>query len=236
MRTRTRSRTHAHEYSYSSTRVQVALDGISYVCMAPASIYLLCKLPADQGWDSSAKIYLAVMIPMTIAYPLYNFLIDVSGCVAERTRRSLFNVSRTTSCLRPPSDVSPTPLQPPSNLPLTCFQPAFNLLLIPSAHTQCPMYMERYAEDEAAGKVYFDFLPGLYDAAVTRNPTHHLEDWQVGFPYLLPPYSPLFLSLVSPALRPASGRHVLDERLLQRGRLVGHAHDVRAAAQDHEGR
>ena len=42
------------------------------------------------------------------------------------------------------------------------------------------MYMERYAEDEAAGKVYFDFLPGLYDAAVTRNPTHHLEDWQVG--------------------------------------------------------
>uniref|UniRef100_A0A7S2C3D1 Uncharacterized protein n=1 Tax=Florenciella parvula TaxID=236787 RepID=A0A7S2C3D1_9STRA len=98
--------------------IEVALDGISYVCMAPASIYLLCKLPADQGWDSSAKIYLAVMIPMTIAYPLYNFLID------------------------------------------------------------CPMYMERYAEDEAAGKVYFDFLPGLYDAAVTRNPTHHLEDWQ----------------------------------------------------------
>ena len=61
------------------------------------------------------------MIPMTIAYPLYNFLID------------------------------------------------------------CPMYMERYAEDEAAGKVYFDFLPGLVDAAVTRNPTHHLEDWQVGW-------------------------------------------------------
>ena len=77
----------------------MALDGISYVCMAPASIYLLCKLPADQGWDSSAKIYLAVMIPMTIAYPLYNFLIDVSGSVAERTRRSPFAVSRTTSCL-----------------------------------------------------------------------------------------------------------------------------------------
>lgn len=50
--------------------------------------------------------------------------------------------------------------------------PMYNFLI------DCPMYMERYYADEAAGKIYFDFLPGLYDAATTRNQTQQLEDWQ----------------------------------------------------------
>ena len=39
---------------------------------------------------------------------------------------------------------------------------------------------QRYADDEAAGKVYFDFWPGLRDAATTRHPTHELADWKAG--------------------------------------------------------
>ena len=38
--------------------------------------------------------------------------------------------------------------------------------------------MDRYRADEEAGKEYFDFLPGLRDAATTRVPTHALEDWR----------------------------------------------------------
>lgn len=51
------------------------------------------------------------------------------------------------------------------------------------------MYMERYYEDEAAGKQYFDFLPGLQDAATTRNLTHDLADWQADMFWMLAYFS-----------------------------------------------
>jgi hypothetical protein len=86
--------------------------------MFPASLYLWRHLPANQGWSSSsAKVFLAIMPLLCLAYPLYNFFVDV------------------------------------------------------------PMYMKRYHADQAAGKVYLHFLPGLKDAAATRHQTHLLKDW-----------------------------------------------------------
>lgn len=49
--------------------------------------------------------------------------------------------------------------------------PAYNFFI------DAPMYMERYRDDQAANKTYFDFLPGLYDAATTRVVSHRWDDW-----------------------------------------------------------
>lgn len=96
--------------------IEVFLDGVSYLVMAPAAVYLSLICPGGI-LESSAKTYLVAMSLICIVYPLYNFFLDV------------------------------------------------------------PMYLSRYQEDEAAGKVYFDFIDGLMDAATTRNKTHLLGDW-----------------------------------------------------------
>ena len=51
-------------------------DGLSYLAMAPASIYLWTRLSSDQSWRSSARIYLVVMSVLCLVCPLYNLLID----------------------------------------------------------------------------------------------------------------------------------------------------------------
>ena len=55
---------------------EVFLDGASFLCMAPASIYLLCRCPG-KICGSSGKIYLLVMSILCLAYPAYNFCVDV---------------------------------------------------------------------------------------------------------------------------------------------------------------
>jgi len=55
--------------------IEVVLDGISYLCMAPGAIYLLCKCPGTL-YSSSAKVFLALTSVICIAYPLYNFSVD----------------------------------------------------------------------------------------------------------------------------------------------------------------
>lgn len=97
--------------------IEVGLDGLSYLIMLPASIYLLLQCPGALT-ASSAKKYLAIMVPLTLLYPAYNFYIDA------------------------------------------------------------PMYMRRYAADQAAGKQYFSFIQGLEDAASRRIFTHNFNDWK----------------------------------------------------------
>mmetsp|Transcript_24606 Transcript_24606/g.59363 ORF Transcript_24606/g.59363 Transcript_24606/m.59363 type:complete len:293 (-) Transcript_24606:292-1170(-) len=41
-----------------------------------------------------------------------------------------------------------------------------------------PMYLRRYAADQAAGKQYFAFVFGLIDAAIRRVPTRSLASWE----------------------------------------------------------
>lgn len=55
--------------------IEVDLDALSYLIMLPASIYLFLLCPGSIT-GSSAKKFLAVMVPLTVLYPLYNFLID----------------------------------------------------------------------------------------------------------------------------------------------------------------
>ena len=58
-------------------------------------------------------------------------------------------------------------------LSVTCIvYPAYNFAV------DCPMYMSRYRADQAAGKQYLKFWPGLADAATRRVPTHNFDDWK----------------------------------------------------------
>lgn len=41
-----------------------------------------------------------------------------------------------------------------------------------------PMYYKLWKADQEAGKLYLPFWDGLYDAAVTRYPTHEWSDWK----------------------------------------------------------
>ena len=50
--------------------------------------------------------------------------------------------------------------------------PAYNFFV------DCPMYMRRYAADEARQKAYLPFIEGLRDAATRRVPTQRLADWR----------------------------------------------------------
>lgn len=47
-----------------------------------------------------------------------------------------------------------------------------------------PMYLTRWAADEAAGKVYFSFAEGLRDVASRRVITFALEDWRDEIPWM----------------------------------------------------
>ena len=96
--------------------IEVAIDALAYVCIAPAVFSLRARCPADAA--RSARLYCGVLSTYCVVFPLYNFFVDV------------------------------------------------------------PMYLQRYAADEAAGKVYLPFWRGLVDAATTRIPTHALEDWR----------------------------------------------------------
>jgi hypothetical protein len=55
--------------------IEVDVDALSYLIMLPASVYLLMLCPGHI-MASSAKKFLAVMVPLTVLYPLYNFFID----------------------------------------------------------------------------------------------------------------------------------------------------------------
>eukprot|EP00947_MAST-08B_sp_MAST-8B-sp1_P004484 g4484.t1 len=55
---------------------EVFVDGLSFLVMAPACIVLLCRCPG-KICASSAKIFLLVMSITTVAYPAYNFFVDV---------------------------------------------------------------------------------------------------------------------------------------------------------------
>lgn len=58
-------------------------------------------------------------------------------------------------------------------LAITCIAyPGYNWFV------DAPMYMRRYAADEAANKTYQQFLPGLMDAATRRVVTRRTEDWK----------------------------------------------------------
>lgn len=55
--------------------VEVLLDGLAFLVMAPAALYLWCKIPGSTC-GKSAKTYCAIMVPLCIIYPLYNILVD----------------------------------------------------------------------------------------------------------------------------------------------------------------
>ena len=63
-------------------RKQVVLDGISFLLLAPAALYLTHKCPGKFS-QSTAKIYLGVMCLVTTLYPLYNFVIDAPMYMAR---------------------------------------------------------------------------------------------------------------------------------------------------------
>jgi hypothetical protein len=60
----------------------VVLDGISFLLLAPAALYLTHKCPGKFS-QSTAKIYLGVMCLVTTVYPLYNFVIDAPMYMAR---------------------------------------------------------------------------------------------------------------------------------------------------------
>lgn len=129
--------------------IEVGLDGLSYLIMLPASIYLLLQCP-DALTASSAKKYLAIMVPLTLLYPAYNFYIDA------------------------------------------------------------PMYMRRYAADQAAGKQYFGFIQGLEDAASRRIFTHNFNDWKEDMSWMVLYFSVGALwgimQMYAPRLKPNSAK------------------------------
>lgn len=55
--------------------LEVILDGVSYLLMWPASMYMFCKCPG-RVLGSSGKTYLFVMIFLCLIYPAYNIFID----------------------------------------------------------------------------------------------------------------------------------------------------------------
>ena len=55
--------------------LEVILDGVSYLLMWPASMYMFCKCPG-RVLGSSGKTYLFVMILLCLIYPAYNIFID----------------------------------------------------------------------------------------------------------------------------------------------------------------
>merc|ERR1712006_59803 len=48
-----------------------------------------------------------------------------------------------------------------------------------------PIYLKRYAADQAAGKHYFPFFEGIMDSAVTRNVTRKTEDWSADMLWMI---------------------------------------------------
>lgn len=55
--------------------IEVDLDALSYLVMLPALVYLLILCPGSVT-QSSAKVFLVIMIPVTVLFPMYNFVID----------------------------------------------------------------------------------------------------------------------------------------------------------------
>lgn len=53
--------------------VEVILDGVAYLVMFPAVLRLLCQCPKQ---CTSGKVYLVVMLIVTLAYPYYNTFVD----------------------------------------------------------------------------------------------------------------------------------------------------------------
>eukprot|EP01062_Namystynia_karyoxenos_P066686 TRINITY_DN60610_c0_g1_i1.p1 TRINITY_DN60610_c0_g1~~TRINITY_DN60610_c0_g1_i1.p1 ORF type:complete len:329 (+),score=135.72 TRINITY_DN60610_c0_g1_i1:78-989(+) len=51
-------------------------------------------------------------------------------------------------------------------------------------HTDAPMYMQRYRDDQSHHKKYFKVIPGLEDAAMRRIPTHDYNDWKADLPWM----------------------------------------------------
>jgi hypothetical protein len=69
-----------------------------------------------------------------------------------------------------------------------------------------PMYLRRYAADQAAGKTYFPFWEGLVDAASRRIPTHALADWHADMLWMVGYFAlnPL-MSIAVAAAAPTTG-------------------------------
>lgn len=55
--------------------IEVLLDGLSFLCMAPGAICLFCKCPGSV-LSSTAKIFLAVTSILCVVYPCYNVFVD----------------------------------------------------------------------------------------------------------------------------------------------------------------
>jgi hypothetical protein len=74
--------------------IEVFLDGLSYVTMLPASLYLYRACPDKDAVWSSARVYLAVMPFMCSLYPLYNFLMECPMYMESTTptRRRAWNI------------------------------------------------------------------------------------------------------------------------------------------------
>ena len=63
----------------------------------------------------------------------------------------------------------------------------------------CPMYMRRYAADEARQKAYLPFIEGLRDAATRRVPTQRLADWREDMSWMVAyfTFNPLAATLLA---------------------------------------
>ena len=62
---------------------------------------------------------------------------------------------------------------------LTFLYPMYNFFI------DAPLYMRRYAADQAAGKHYFTFFQGLEDAATRRVFTHSYSDWKEDMSWMM---------------------------------------------------
>lgn len=62
--------------------VEVLLDGLSFLCMAPGAIYLFCKCPGHIH-SSTAKMFLAITSVLCVVYPCYNVFSDAPMYMAR---------------------------------------------------------------------------------------------------------------------------------------------------------
>ena len=89
-------------------------------------------------------------------------------------------------------------------VPLTLLYPAYNFYI------DAPMYMRRYAADQAAGKQYFGFIQGLEDAASRRIFTHNFNDWKEDMSWMVLYFSVGALwgimQMYAPRLKPNSAK------------------------------
>ena len=140
--------------------MEVALDAIAVVPMAPAACYALSRGVARDS--RASKLFLVVLALSVVGLGYFNFFKDV------------------------------------------------------------PMYLARYEADEKAGKTYFDFVPGLRDAAETRVVTRTYASWHEDMFWMtayftLACWSGLFLMFAPrPAHDPVFGKRryvVLDARV-----------------------